>query len=49
MAEGPEQTEWRDWGADLPEDPAERARMAEARLAEALAVLDVLKAPARPL
>lgn len=39
------QTDWRDWGADLPEDPAERARMAEARLAEALAVLDVLKAP----
>ena len=23
-----EQTDWRDWGADLPEDPAERARMA---------------------
>lgn len=45
VAEGPEQTEWRDWGADLPEDPAERARTAEARLAEALAVLDVLKAP----
>ena len=40
-----EQTEWRDWGADLPEDPAERARMAEVKLAEALAVLDVLKAP----
>lgn len=39
------QTEWRDWGADLPEDPAERARMAEVKLAEALAVLDVLKAP----
>ena len=45
MAEGPEQTDWRDWGADLPEDPAERARMAEVKLAEALAVLDVLKAP----
>lgn len=43
--EGPEQTDWRDWGADLPEDPAERARMAEVKLAEALAVLDVLKAP----
>lgn len=40
-----EQTDWRDWGADLPEDPAERARMAEVKLAEALAVLDVLKAP----
>ena len=45
MAEGPEQTDWRDWGADLPEDPTERARMAEVKLAEALAVLDVLKAP----
>lgn len=45
VAEGPEQTEWRDWDADLPEDPAERARMAEVKLAEALAVLDVLKAP----
>lgn len=40
-----EQTDWRDWGADLPGDPAERARMAEVKLAEALAVLDVLKAP----
>lgn len=39
------QTDWRDWGADLPEDPQERARMAEVKLAEALAVLDVLKAP----
>lgn len=39
------QTDWREWGADLPEDPAERARMAEVKLAEALAVLDVLKAP----
>lgn len=39
------QTDWRDWGADLPGDPAERARMAEVKLAEALAVLDVLKAP----
>lgn len=38
--------EWtRAWG-DLPDDdPAERARLAEVRLAEALAVLDVLKAP----
>ena len=40
-----EQTTWRDWGAELPGDPAERARMAEVKLAEALAVLDVLKAP----
>ena len=40
-----EQTEWREWAADMPEDPAERARMAEVRLAEAAAVLDVLKAP----
>ena len=41
-----EQTEWREWGlSGLPEDPAERAREAEVRLAEALAVLDVLKAP----
>ena len=40
-----QQTDWRDWGADLPEDPAERARMAEVKLFEALAVLDVLKAP----
>lgn len=45
MADAPEQADWRDWGSDLPEEPAERARMAEARLAEALAVLDVLKAP----
>ena len=37
--------EWaRAWG-ELPEDPEERARVAEVRLAEALAVLDVLKAP----
>ena len=39
------QQAWRAWGADLPEDPQERARMAEVKLAEALAVLDVLKAP----
>ena len=45
MADAPEQTDWRDWGSDLPEEPAERARMAEVKLAEALAVLDVLKAP----
>lgn len=45
MADGGVQTDWRDWGADLPADPAERARMAEVKLAEALAVLDVLKAP----
>lgn len=44
--EPPEQTDWRDWGLEgLPDDPAERAREAEVRLAEALAVLDVLKAP----
>lgn len=37
--------EWtRAWGA-LPDDPLERARLAEVRLAEALAVLDTLKAP----
>ena len=42
--EGGERGEWsRAWG-DLPEgDPVERARLAEVRLAEALAVLDVLK------
>lgn len=40
-----EQTVWRKWGADLPDDPEERARMVEVKLAEALAVLDVLKAP----
>lgn len=46
IARGPAgQTDWRDWGRDLPDDPAERARMAEVKLAEALAVLDVLKAP----
>lgn len=40
-----EKGEWaRAWG-DLPDDPRERARLAEVRLAEALAVLDVLKAP----
>lgn len=37
--------EWaRAWG-ELPDGPEERARAAEVRLAEALAVLDVLKAP----
>lgn len=40
-----EQGAWtRAWGT-LPDDPEERARVAEVRLAEALAVLDVLKAP----
>ena len=40
-----DQGEWaRAWG-ELPDDPKERARVAEVRLAEALAVLDVLKAP----
>lgn len=45
-APGEEPGEWaRAWG-DLPDDdPVERARLAEVRLAEALAVLDVLKAP----
>lgn len=38
--------EWAQAWGDLPDDdPAERARVAEVRLAEALAVLDVLKAP----
>ena len=41
----PERTEWRDAWGDLPEDPAERAAVAERRLYEALAVLDALKAP----
>lgn len=42
---GEEPGEWaRAWG-ELPDDPEERARVAEVRLAEALAVLDVLKAP----
>ena len=40
-----QQTVWREWAAELPEDPAERARMLEVKLAEAAAVLDVLKAP----
>lgn len=47
MAKGDrgEPGEWaRAWG-ELPDDPEERARVAEVRLAEALAVLDVLKAP----
>ena len=42
---GEGQTDWRDWSHDLPEDPAEHAGLAEVKLAEALAVLDVLKAP----
>ena len=37
------QTDWRDRGRDLPEDLAELARVAEARLTEALAESDVLK------
>ena len=45
--EPPEQTDWRDWGLEgLPDDPAERAREAEVRLAEALAVLVCHKHPA---
>ena len=45
MAEGPEQTDWCDWGADLTEDPAELAGVVEINLAEVLAVLEVLNAP----
>ena len=45
MGEQPERTAWRDAWGELPEDPAERARVAERRLYEALAVLDALKAP----
>ena len=37
--------EWRRAWGTLPDDPGERARVAEVRLVEALAVLDVLKAP----
>lgn len=37
--------EWTQAWGSLPDDPEERARVAEVRLAEALAVLDVLKAP----
>ena len=40
-----EQMGWRDRGRELLEDPAERARVAEVKLADALAVLDVQKAP----
>ncbi len=40
-----QQSVWREWAAELPDDPAERARMLEVKLAEATAVLDVLKAP----
>lgn len=39
-----EQMGWRDRGRKLLEDPAERARVAEVKLADALAVLDVQKA-----
>lgn len=45
LPEGGEQGEWAHAWGTLPEDPDERARVAEVRLAEALAVLDVLKAP----
>ena len=45
MEAQPERTGWRDAWGDLPEDPAERAAVAERRLCEALAVLDALKAP----
>lgn len=41
----PEQTVWRDWAADLPEDPEERLAAMERKYIEMGAVLDVLKAP----
>ena len=41
----PEQTDRRDWAADLPEDPAERLAAMERKHIEMGAVLDVLKAP----
>jgi putative transposase len=44
-AGAPEQTAWRDWAADLPEDPAGRQAAMERKYAEMSAVLDVLKAP----
>jgi len=43
--EGAPRGAWAEAWGDLPDDPQERARVAEVRLAEALAVLDVLKAP----
>lgn len=42
---GPLPGGWAEWAADLPDDPAERARAAERKLIELGAVLDVLKAP----
>lgn len=45
MHAAPQQADWRDWGAGLPGNPAERAWMAEVKLAKALAVLDIRKAP----
>ena len=45
MHAAPQQANWRDWGAGLPGNPAERAWMAEVKLAKALAVLDIRKAP----
>lgn len=43
--EGAPRGAWTEAWGDLPDDPQERARVTEVRLAEALAVLDVLKAP----
>lgn len=45
MHAAPQQANWRDWGAGLPGNPAERAWMAKVKLAKALAVLDIRKAP----
>lgn len=45
LAGGGERTEWRDWAADLPEDPRERLAALERKCIEMGAVLDVLKAP----
>lgn len=44
-AGGGERTEWRDWAADLPEDPRERLAALERKCMEMGTVLDVLKAP----
>lgn len=44
-AEGGERAEWRDWAADLPEDPQELLAALERKRIEMGAALDVLKAP----
>ncbi|WP_050759679.1 IS3 family transposase [Slackia exigua] len=44
-AGGGERAEWRDWAADLPEDPRERLAALERKRIEMGAALDVLKAP----